>query len=224
MKSTHFTSPSLPTDEARTSVVQDFAIGMTAGGMAEVPTNFVGAGIFWLYIVAALYFTGKILQNLATQMSTPDTNRRKEMDDERSMAIDVSSAKIINSLIGNGSIVFVVLALFSFSTLSFNMLQVLIQSFYAWSRVHPNASNAKIIGRIWTWSITSSLFQDFGQALYQSRSRALWSLAALLNTLGVCVYMGVKGEYGLVHINGISLTDTPQDVNTESHTSGRSSA
>lgn len=224
MKSTHFTSPPLPTDEASTSIVQDFAIGMTADGMAEVPTNFVGAGIFWLYIVAALYFTGKILQNLATQTSTPATNRRREKDDEGSTASDDSGAKTINSLISNGSIVFVSLALLSFSTLSFNMLQVLIQSFHAWSRVHPNASNAKIIGRIWSWSITSSLFQDFGQALYQSRSRALWSLAALLNTLGVCVYMGVKGEYDPVHINGISLTDPPQDVNTEFHTSGRSSA
>jgi len=201
MQSTHFTSPPLPTDEASTSIVQDFVIGMTVGGMAEVPTNFVGAGIFWLYIVAALYFTGKILQNLATQTSTSDIKRRRETNDESSTAIDHSSAKIINSLISNGSIVFVILALLSFSTLSFNMLQVLIQSFHAWSRVHPNASNSQIIERIWTWSITSTLFQDFALALYQSRSSALWSLAALTNTLGVCVYMGVKGEYEPVQIN-----------------------
>lgn len=85
---------------------------------------------------------------------------------------------------------FATLALISFSAISFNMLHVLIKSYTLWS-------DKRWLGlqSTWTWSTHSTLFQDFGNEIVATDERFIWTRSALWMTLGVCVWMGVEGEF-----------------------------
>lgn len=140
--------------------------------MAEVP-NLSGGLVFWLYIVGALTATGLVIDAILRlpKPTTPTQSR------------DVK--------------IFSILALFSFTALSFNMLSVLIQSFQLWLRHIPTSTitGANELRRaIWQWSMTSTLFQDFGEAIVEDRFRFVWTLSALFATFSICLYMGSEGE------------------------------
>ncbi|KAK3718331.1 hypothetical protein LTR37_005144 [Vermiconidia calcicola] len=139
--------------------------------MASEHLNYGGATVFWLYIVAALYFSGLIMHTILTlpPVSASDQDRR---------ARDVK--------------IFSCLACISFGTLSVNMLNVLIQSFSSWT-VERGIGGTINIGTIWSWSITSTLFQDFGEAIVANSARYLWAHTALLATLVVCLWIGYEG-------------------------------
>lgn len=141
--------------------------------MTDASTNYVGAGVFWMYITAALVLTGIILQTLyrlqATRASQQDLPRQPTW-------------------------LFATLALASFGTLSYNMLQVLIQSFILWSHGQHSPQLLRYPTAIWQWSISSSLFQDFGEAIVANTARFLWVQSALLATLSICFYMGIEGR------------------------------
>jgi hypothetical protein len=47
---------------------------------------------------------------------------------------------------------------------------------------------------LWQWSITSSLFQDFGKAIVATKPRYLLSSSGLWSTLAVALYMGIEGR------------------------------
>lgn len=88
------------------------------------------------------------------------------------------------------------LALFSFSALSFNMLHILISSFKLWQETHPlpqHMSLAHILSTIWHWSVTSTLFKDFGIAIVENLQQFFWTQAALWTTISICLYMAVEG-------------------------------
>jgi hypothetical protein len=72
------------------------------------------------------------------------------------------------------------------------MLNVLIQTYQSWSAKHRISATLDS-NQIWTWSITSTLFQDFGEAIVASPARYLWVQTALLATLSVCLFMGIEG-------------------------------
>ena len=135
--------------------------------------NYLGAAIFWLYIVAALYLTSLIVQTLYSLSQNGAVNERRQQGDV---------------------LIFSGLAGLSFATLSFNMLNVLIQSFDAWSQSHRLDLPYDLISTIGRWSLTSTLFLDFGEALVESSARYLWSEAALLVTFAVSVFMGIEGR------------------------------
>ena len=143
------------------------------------PTNYLGATIFWLYIVFALVFTGKTLQTLYGLYMT--TYKTKESKHTKQIWL------------------FSILALLSFATLSATMLNVLIQSFnqratlLGKSPISSN-SNENLPLAIWEWSTTSSLFADFAEGLVQDSARFFWAQTALLATLSTVIYMGTEGR------------------------------
>jgi hypothetical protein len=146
----------------------------------EEPTNYLGATIFWLYIVFALVFTGKTLQTLYHLYTT--TYKTKESKHTKQIWL------------------FSTLALLSFATLSATMLNVLIQSFNQKtlllqqppSSKNGNTNNLPLA--IWNWSTTSSLFADFAEGLVQDSARFFWAQTALLATLSTVIYMGTEGR------------------------------
>lgn len=140
----------------------------------DAPTNQSGALIFWAYIAAALASTGVVLNTIKN--SHLQNNGR----------LDIPP-------------VLAILAISSFATLSYYMLNVLIQSYQQWTTRH-NIPLGALIGsnrtplHLWQWSITSSLFQDFGEAIVATKSRYLLSSSGLWSTLAVAVYMGIEGR------------------------------
>lgn len=139
----------------------------------DAPTNLLGALIFWAYIAGALASTGIVL----------NTIRQSYLNNGRS--------KIPPFL--------ALLALSSFATLSYHMLNVLILSYQQWT-VRHNIPLGALVGanrtplHIWQWSTTSSLFQDFGGAIVATKPRYLLSSSGLWSTLAVAVYMGIEGR------------------------------
>lgn len=139
----------------------------------DAPTNLSGALIFWAYIAGALASTGIVL----------NTTRQSYLQNGR--------PKISPFL--------AVLALSSFATLSYHMLNVLILSYQQWTARYSIPLGA-LIGanrtplHLWKWSTTSSLFQNFGEAIVATKPRYLLSSSGLWSTLAVAVYMGIEGR------------------------------
>jgi hypothetical protein len=140
--------------------------------MMDETTNYLGAVIFWLYNVFALVFTGITLRTLYRLQQANKTKKR-----------DTGAIWLFGAL-----------ALVSFATLSTNMLNVLIQSFNEWSVGRDHVQLANLPSAIWHWSITSSLFRDFGEAIVGDSARFFWVQSALLATLSVFNYMGTEGR------------------------------
>lgn len=140
----------------------------------DAPTNHPGALIFWAYIAAALASTGVVLNTI------------------RKSHLQNNGKPRIPSLLA-------ILAISSFSTLSYYMLNVLILSYQQWTTRHSIPLGA-LIGsnrtplHLWQWSITSSLFQDFGKAIVATKPRYLLSSSGLWSTLAVALYMGIEGR------------------------------
>ncbi|EME39602.1 hypothetical protein DOTSEDRAFT_56931 [Dothistroma septosporum NZE10] len=135
------------------------------------PTNLLGALIFWLYILLALFFTTLVLHTIIRQTSTPPA---------------------LQSHVA----IFSFLAVASFATLSFNMLHVLIQSYILWSAQTDTIGLLRepiSLAKVWTWSSCSTLFRDFGEAIVADERRYAWVQWELLGTLSVCLYMGAEG-------------------------------
>lgn len=138
----------------------------------DQPINYLGAAIFWLYNVLALVFTGTTLRAL---YSLYKSNRSKKTN-------------------AGNIVLFFGLAMLSFATLSNNMLEVLIQSFKEWSTGRDPAQLQDLPLAIWNWSIMSTLFQDFGEAIVADSGRFLWAQSALLATLSMFFFMGSEGR------------------------------
>ncbi|KAH0160128.1 hypothetical protein KCU67_g6851, partial [Aureobasidium melanogenum] len=139
----------------------------------NAPTNLSGALIFWAYIAGALASTGIVLNTI--KQSYFNNGRPK-----------------IPPFLA-------ILALSSFATLSYHMLNVLILSYQQWTARHSIPLGA-LVGadrtplHLWKWSTTSSLFQDFGEAIVANKPRYLLSSSGLWSTLAVAVYMGIEGR------------------------------
>ena len=141
--------------------------------MVDASRNYVGAGVFWTYILAALVLTGIIIRTLCQLHVASKTTQNRSLQP---------------------TWLFATLALASFGTLSYNMLQVLIQSFNLWSSGQHPAQLSGYPQAIWQWSITSDLFLDFGEAIVANTARFLWVQSALLATLSIAFYMGIEGR------------------------------
>ncbi|KAK6393762.1 hypothetical protein LTR65_002139 [Meristemomyces frigidus] len=139
----------------------------------QADANYLGAAVFWSYNVAALVFTAIAIYTIWTLHLQQEGQRRP---DRRS------------------STLFAGLAAISFAVLSANMLNVLIQSFNLWSEQRGSPLSHGILPAIWEWSITSSLFLDFGEAIVADRARFFWTQGALHITMAVCLYMGYEGR------------------------------
>lgn len=169
-------------------------------------TNYFGAAIFWLYILAALVLTCLVLDSVLTTRPVNGKPNIKQPGNSKDVWL------------------FGALAGLSFTALSFNMLHVLIQSYQLWSAshgLHPSISPAQI----WHWSVTSTLFQDFGEAIVEDGIRYFWAQTALLGTLSVCFFMGFEGEYSMPFVRSPLhfLTRLSQGTHARYLVSGHSS-
>jgi len=144
--------------------------------------NVGGALIFWSYIVAALTFTGVIIYTI------------------------INDGPFNRSRLRSEKVTFVILATVSFICLSYNMVHVLIHSYLEWETVHKpviplrftttssSLSPLEIARRLWHWSTTSTLFQDFGQAIIADKAGWAWSHAALTLTNVQMMTMSFEGH------------------------------
>lgn len=138
--------------------------------------NYFGATIFWLYIAAALYFSVIVILPI---YNVPTPGVKRSSLQQRVMK-DVAH--------------FSALAGASFGALSVNMLNILYQSYLAWSGRHRLRASLSV-SQIWRWSITTTLFQDFGEAIVQHPVRYFWTHSALVTTLAVSFFMGTAGKW-----------------------------
>lgn len=142
--------------------------------MEQTP-NWLGATIFWLYILAALFFTALVIYTIVNIPQSKE-NILARFDTQREQRL------------------FTFLSILSFLVLSANMLHVLINSFNTWSRERPlDSPTTNIFSEIGTWSLSSTLFRDFAEALLYDRTRMAWTAAALSTTFAFCLYMGIEG-------------------------------
>ncbi|KAI7339945.1 hypothetical protein KC315_g979 [Hortaea werneckii] len=152
--------------------------------MSDLPTNYLGAALFWSYILAALAFTGLAIHTILK--INPPTTRPENHDDAN------LSARTFR--------LFAFLASLSFATLSANMLHVLIHSFQHWhSALSPptrplQPAPTTWLSLIWSWSTTSTLFQDFAHAILASPARRIWTFSELGMALTVCLHLGLEGR------------------------------
>lgn len=153
--------------------------------------NYTGALLFWSYILFALLFTTLILLNIHSLSHSQPLPKNKK-----------------------ATIYLSILAILSFATLSYNMLHVLFQSYASWTTIHSTPYSMtlpELIGpnriplHLWQWSTTTSLFQDFAEAIVASPARRAWTVASLQTTLLTSVYMATEGT---------SLTHPFQHINT----------
>ncbi len=154
--------------------------------------NLFGAIIFFSYIAAALTVTGTIVYDLwSLHSSRPWTARRAKHGRSR---LRMQSS--------------IVMTLLSFSTLSYHMLCFLIDSYLKWSIQTKTAAPSSIQGdgsllgvsgkrtetQIWRWATSSTLFQDFAEAIVDNPKAYFWTEKALLYSFVWNCYMAEKGE------------------------------
>ena len=151
------------------------------------PQNLVGAILFVLYILAALFLTGLILFTLYQT----DSNR---------------SFKSVRSR--NARILFASIATLSFSTLSYHMLHFLFRSYHSWSAEHGLKRPSSLIAAIrgedfypWYWASTSTLFSDFANELCMDFSEYWWTCLELLWSFQVSLFMTVEGASSMATLD-----------------------
>ncbi|KAL8722408.1 MAG: hypothetical protein Q9225_001087 [Loekoesia sp. 1 TL-2023] len=153
--------------------------------------NVTGAVIFVGYVLAALLLTTLIVVNLyRAYLSRPSWSSKEP------------------SRVSNQFQVFVALAVLSFSTLSYHMLNYLIYSFRAWAEpeglaILPglhiskgllSSSNLGFTAHLWQWLTESVLFYDFAKTICQNSANFWWTLQALLVSMASALFISIEGK------------------------------
>lgn len=149
--------------------------------------NVTGALVFFGYIVAALIFSGLIGGDLVKEYHL--TWERQRMEGKGRKGKD--SRKLLTKL---QVPILAALSTLSFAILSYHMLSFLIQSYQRWAL--PESWRYVSVLKIWRWSTSSTLFQDFAEAINKDASRSWWTSLALTYTFAWNVYMAVEGNGG----------------------------
>jgi hypothetical protein len=161
------------------------------------PDNLLGAIIFVSYIIAALYFTLSIIIDIS----------RLKFKTERNP--NAKPSPLLTTLL-------TLLATISFTTLSYHMLNVLIQSYTQWTSTHgsvdtrtlmqgmlPSPSSllsylSKLLASLGQWTRTSTLFADFAHALLTNPGRRALVELSLLWSVGWSCWMSEQGHFDAV--------------------------
>lgn len=154
--------------------------------------NYVGALLFWLYIMAALAFTGLITTDIWTLQSAAEASGDK-IPNRPNARIRQQRAK---------AHIFWTLSIMSFSILSFHMLYFLIDHYKNWAIVHQAEIPRDLFDvfsrrtglNIWKWSHTSTLFQDFAKELCENPQNYWWTSQALIFSFQWNMLMAVQGK------------------------------
>lgn len=158
----------------------------------QEPGNVIGAIIFFSYIVAALTISVIIVHDLLWLRKARSRTSQHAQHGARRLRLQSC----------------VLMTLLSFSTLSFHMLGFLIDSYSRWSLQTGTALPSAILGdgsllglygtraelQIWRWATSSTLFQDFAEAIIEDPKSQFWTQKVLLFSFGWNCYMAEKGE------------------------------
>jgi hypothetical protein len=168
--------------------------------------NVLGAIVFFSYIAAALALTGLVTSDLQKAFTAWSSRSRRSRIHDRDRSVRVS--------------LFAALSTLSFAVLSYRMLDFLIQSYQSWSSISsspavlrpapprrtfepfraaipwPPRTQTQTLTwtSIWTWSISSNLFQDFGEVICNDPQRFWWTQFALIYSFGWNMYMSIQGK------------------------------
>ena len=153
--------------------------------------NLTGALIFTVYVISALFLTLFISRNLFSSYQKLVKNKESKRTAHFEKRLQIFSA----------------LSVLSFSTLSYHMLSYLIVSYRSWAQANDVPLPQQLLGdasllgshdqrvnlRIWTWLTSSTLFQDFAEAICGDSARFWWTQQALLVTMAWSVFMSFEG-------------------------------
>ncbi|KAF2117271.1 hypothetical protein BDV96DRAFT_490164 [Lophiotrema nucula] len=134
--------------------------------LSHPKSNYIGTTLFLAYIAFALYFTTSIALSLYRQKKAVTDNASRDAHQTRSL---------------------VILALFSFITLSYHMSSFLLQSFLRWN-LHQDffysngSANASFGTKVWKWMLESTLFEDFAKELVRDGPSTIWTQISLSAT------------------------------------------
>ena len=160
----------------------------------STPSNTVGAITFFSYIFAALAFTGIIINDVWS------VHRTRPGRSQQSSRIGAPSPlRLLVSILS---------AIASFSTLSYHMLNFLFASYSGWSHQNDVKAPTALIGaqsitgisgqraklQIWRWATSSTLFQDFAEAICADSRQYFWTQKALLYSFVWNWYMAEEGQ------------------------------
>jgi hypothetical protein len=158
--------------------------------------NLLGAFLFYSYILAALFLSCYIIRDLIVLYTSRRPHPRRPQTPEDDAPDDV----IVS--------VMAALSVLSFAMLSYHMLSFLIQSYQSWTKpsqsfMLPKGRHDPVwrdlsFGSIWTWSTSSTLFQDFAQDIWTKPECAWWTQLALLYSLGWNMYMSIEGKCTII--------------------------
>lgn len=163
------------------------------GSLPPTEDNVVGAVFFLSYILAALLFTFLIVFDI-TKAYVPQYQVLRCHDAASKNATSNNKQGVDTYLV-----TLVSLAILSFATLSYHMMQFLIVSYLEWTAEHltladDTKSFPDVLASLWSWMKTSTLFQDFATSICRTEERFLWTQSALLLSLGWNVWMAVEGK------------------------------
>ena len=171
----------------------------------QEPRNVVGAVIFFSYIVAALAISGIIVYDLWSLYKARSLTSQHAQHGARRLRLQSC----------------VLMTLLSFSTLSYHMLSFLIDSYSKWSLQTRTALPSSILGegsllglygtrtelQIWRWATSSTLFQDFAEAIIRDPRSQFWTEKVLLYSFLWNCYMAEKGGSNKLRVRMIKRTD-----------------
>lgn len=180
---------------------------------SSAPSSTLSGILFLLYVLAALVLTAFLLLDLV-RLAGEGRTRHK--------------AASVTPQAG----IFALLALVSFSMLSYNMLSFLLVHYRDWSTVRNLAvatpgSGASFVSldahllshaeNVWEWLTGARLFECFARELLTSGAVTWWVQCALLHSVLVAVYMEVEGKSGFIAFHYL-----PHGLELASNANGRS--
>lgn len=135
---------------------------------SEDKENVLGTFIFLGYIIAALYFSFRILTLLRHHYAANPISQEKQ-------------SKIT---------LFSILTFLSFASISFHFLSFLHLSYSDWSE-----RNGVSGIHLWQWMIHNTHFLDFAKALAATPQRWWWTQLSLLQTMDAACWMAQNGKW-----------------------------
>ena len=136
--------------------------------------------VFWAYILFALVFTSLIA-----------------LDNYKLYKSFQNDAKLENRHVISRLKVMAILSIISFTTLSYEMLFFLIDSFLSFQAKTATNVTGHISttspSSIWLWSTHVRLFEDFAMELCGDTVSFYWTKYALSWTMAVCIWMSYEG-------------------------------
>ncbi|KAL8693386.1 MAG: hypothetical protein Q9218_001778 [Villophora microphyllina] len=159
----------------------------TSSANADPAQNVAGAVIFTGYVLGALLLTMLIVTDLYKAYHSQSPSKPSP-----------NSISIVSKQLQ----IYIALAVLSFSTLSFHMLNYLIYSYRAWA-THTSPGTIQGPGEvlsgqglqsIWQWLTQSTLFKDFAETICENSANYWWTQQALLVTMASALFISIEGS------------------------------